>query len=79
MAGTQSPVSAGDRRLLMKVSVYKGLDGALSVLVQASVGKGLAPVMVGGITLKNFQGKVLPVIDAMRSAKKPNQHRLPLT
>lgn len=55
----------------MKVSVYKSQEGALSVLVQASVGKGLAPIMIGGITLENLKGKVRPVIDAMRAGKKP--------
>lgn len=50
----------------MKVSVYKDEEGKLSVLVQASVGVGLAPILVGEITPGNVVEKVLPVVKSMR-------------
>lgn len=62
----------------MKVSVYRLDGGGLSVLVQASVGKGRAPVLLQGITPENVVEKVLPVVAAFRGPKKPRQEELPL-
>lgn len=53
----------------MKVSVYLGPGGALSVLVQPSPGKGRPPVMIPGVTLENLTSKVSPVVEAMRKPK----------
>lgn len=53
----------------MKVSVYKGPEGKLSVLVQASPGKGRPPVVIPEVTLQNIQEKVLPLVEAMRKPK----------
>lgn len=61
----------------MKVSVYKGLEGAMSVLVQASPGAGRTPVVIEGITRENIQEKVLPVVVAMRLPKPLQQLILP--
>lgn len=54
----------------MKVSVYKDLGSGMSILVQASIGKGLAPVMIPGITRGNLAAKLLPVLDGMRRGKR---------
>ena len=63
----------------MKVSVYKGPEGKLSVLVQASVGGGLAPVVVPEVTLENIQEKVRPLVVAMRRPKRTQQPEPPQT
>lgn len=55
----------------MKVSVYPIEEGGFKVLVQASPGSGLAPVLVQGVTQENIKGKVLPVVAAMRRPKRP--------
>ena len=53
----------------MKVSVYAREDGLMDVLLQASAGKGLPPVLVQGVTADNTVEKVGPAIDAMRRPK----------
>lgn len=53
----------------VKVSVYKLEQGELAVLVQASPGKGRAPVLLQGITAENIVEKTLPVVVAMRKQK----------
>lgn len=50
----------------MRVSVYKADDGILSVMVEASPGKGRPPVVMGVITPENVVEKVLPLVTAMR-------------
>lgn len=55
----------------MKVSVYKEDGGALSVLLEASPGKGLAPVLVRGVTLDNITDKVSVEVEKMRAYVKP--------
>lgn len=50
----------------MRLSVYKGVLGELSVLVEASLGTGKPPVALPRITLENFEERVLPVIEAQR-------------
>lgn len=59
----------------MKVWVYRADEGPMTVLVQASPGKGKAPVVLGGITPQNVVEKVLPAVTAMRLPKPP---QLPL-
>lgn len=54
----------------MRVSVFKDEKGELSVLIQASVGRGLAPVLIKDITQENLRSKVLPVVAEMRRPKK---------
>lgn len=66
---TERLVSEAERGFLMKVSVYKLEDGGVSVLVQASPGKGRSPVMVDGVTKANIREKVLPVITQLRAPR----------
>lgn len=54
----------------MKVSIYKGPEGTLSVLAQASPGAGLVPVVIPLVTIEDIQEKVRPVVDAMRPPKR---------
>lgn len=54
----------------MKVSVYKAEDGSMSVLVQASPGKGRPPVVLMGITPENVVAETLPVVEGMRRPKE---------
>ncbi len=53
----------------MRVRIYKLEDGRLDALVEASVGKGRAPVLLQGITPENVVAEVGPVIEAMRRPK----------
>lgn len=53
----------------MKVSVYRSEEGNLSVLVQASPGKGLAPVVLSDVTSDNVKERVKAAVDAMRGPK----------
>lgn len=53
----------------MKVSVYKNEDGTMSVLVQASPGKGRSPVLLSGVTPENVVQMVRQVVDGMRLPK----------
>lgn len=53
----------------MKVSVYRDLEGGLSVLVEATPGKGRAPVLLRPVALENIAEQVAPVIVAMRRPK----------
>lgn len=57
----------------MKVLVYKLETGGFSVLVQASPGKGRAPVVLNDVTLENIKGRVLPAVEAARRPKKQEQ------
>ena len=59
----------------MRVSVYKLEDGAMAVLVEASPGKGFAPVLTHGVTPANVTELVRPVIDRMRRPKQPRRSR----
>ena len=58
----------------MKVSIYKHEDGKMSALVQASVGKGLPPVVIQGITPENVEEKIAATVAELR---KPRAPRLP--
>lgn len=60
----------------MRVLVYKGEKGALSVFVVPSLGKGRAPVLIQAITPGNVAELVLPVILAMRKPREPRQAEL---
>lgn len=53
----------------MRVSVYRLPEGKMSVLVEASTGRGLSPVMVEGVTSENVVHKVLPLVTQMRRPK----------
>lgn len=53
----------------MRVRIYKDAEGSLSAFVEASPGKGRAPVLLLGVTPENVVAKVGPVIEAMRSPK----------
>lgn len=53
----------------MKVSVYKQEDGTVSILVQASPGKGRTPVLIRDVQPAAVKAAVGPVIDAMRRPK----------
>lgn len=55
----------------MKLSIYKGERGELSVLVEASLGTGKPPVALSGITEENFVARVLPVVEAQRREPTP--------
>ena len=55
----------------MKVTVYATLEGEMSALVEASPGKGRAPVLLQGITPANVVESVKPVVEAMRRPKQP--------
>ena len=57
----------------MKISIYKGREGVLSALVQASVGKGRPPVVLQGITRENVREKILPLVVKMRQPKEAEQ------
>lgn len=54
----------------MKVSVYIDEDGRLSVMVQASPGRGRAPTVLPVVTHKDIKEKVLAVVEEMRRPKK---------
>ena len=56
----------------MRVSIYKRENGQLDVLVEASVGRGLGPVVIQDVTPRDIKEKVLPTIQAMRR-KRPAQ------
>lgn len=60
-----------ERGMSMKVSVYKGPDGELSVLLQASPGRGRAPVVLSNIDRARIKELVGPEIDKMR-AEEPS-------
>lgn len=53
----------------MRVSVYKGDLGALSVLVEPSPGRGRVPVLLQGITEKTVVQAVGPVVRDMRGER----------
>lgn len=55
----------------MRVSVYRDLDGEMSVLIEATPGKGRAPVLLRNVTAENVVAGVRPLIDAMRRPKLP--------
>ena len=57
----------------MRVSVYKLDDGAMAVLVEASPGRGLSPVMLSDVTPENVEGRLTPLIEEMR---RPRQTQL---
>lgn len=61
----------------MKVSVYKDLGGGMTLMVQASPGKGRSPVVIGEVTHKNLREKLLPAIEAMRLPRGPKKVPLP--
>jgi hypothetical protein len=61
--------SADVRRRRMKVMVYLMDNREMAVLVLASPGKGLAPVMLSDITLENIEARTLPVIAAARRGR----------
>lgn len=61
----------------MKVSVYKREDGDVDVLVQASVGKGRAPVFLGQVALGLLKPAVLKAVDVARGPKVPKNGRAP--
>ena len=50
----------------MRVYVYLLEDGVMAAMVQASPGKGRAPVMVQAVTCENVVEKLLPVVAQMR-------------
>ncbi len=50
----------------MLVSVYKVADGVLDVLVQASPGKGLSPVLLQAITSVDVVERVGKLVEEVR-------------
>jgi len=50
----------------MKVYVYNLLAGGQSVMVVASPGRGLSPVLLEAVSRENIQERLLPVIAEMR-------------
>ena len=57
------------RRFPMKVSVYALEDGRMDVLVQATPGKGRAPVVVQDVTPEDVVTRVGKVVTEMRRPK----------
>lgn len=57
----------------MKVSVYKEDEGRQSVLVQATPGSGLPPVVLPNVTRENLRELVLAEVTRMRSPRVPTQ------
>lgn len=55
----------------MRVRVFIGKEGILSVLVEPSRGKGLVPVVIQDVKLGEVVEKVGPTISAMRGEKFP--------
>ncbi len=60
----------------MKVSVYLGAEGMMDVLVQSSPGKGRSPVVLPAITPSNVVARVGPVVEEMRTRKRPKLPQL---
>lgn len=57
----------------MKVSVYKEDKGKQFVLVQATTGSGLPPVVLPNITKENLRELVFAEVTRMRRPKNPTQ------
>lgn len=56
----------------MRVHVFKGDNGLLSVLLEPSIGKGLAPVAIPFQGKAELKGKVLSEIRKMRGELTPS-------
>jgi hypothetical protein len=57
--------------------VYLHDNGEMSVLVEASLGKGRAPVILQQVTAENVVARVLPLVKQM-ARPKAEQPELPL-
>lgn len=57
----------------MKVSIYPIAGGTVDVLVQATPGKGLSPVVLLGLTRENLKTEVGKIVADMRRPKVPAQ------
>lgn len=62
----------------MRIHIFKRADGSLSVMLEPSIGKGLAPVLLQDITPDNVTEKVLPEVEKMRLPRAPRQAGPPL-
>lgn len=60
----------------MRVGVYVVRNGKLSVLVEASPGRGMSPVLLPDLEANQVRAAVLPVIQQMR-VSRPLQPGLP--
>lgn len=63
-------LSIAERGRDMRVSVYKLENGRQDVLVEASPGSGLAPVLIPNVTKEDIKSRVLPVVVEMRRPKQ---------
>lgn len=57
----------------MKVSIYPLAGGVVDVLVQATPGKGLSPVVLQGLTRENLEAEVGKIVADMRRPRVPAQ------
>lgn len=55
----------------MRIHIYKDGNGRLSAFIEPSLGKGLSPILLEGVTAKNIAEKVLPVVELMRKPRAP--------
>lgn len=67
--GAVSLVSPRREGFYVKVSIYKAQEGEMAILVEASPGRGRAPVVLSGVTRENLTEKLEPVTEAMRRPK----------
>lgn len=55
----------------MKVTLYKGKAGKLSILVEAAIGHGKPPVLIPEVTRENLRGLLAPVLDHQKGRREP--------
>lgn len=63
---TEPSVTKKGRETNMKVRVYPEEGGTFSVLIEPSIGRGLPPVLLQGLTKADLKGKVSTEIIRLR-------------